>query len=450
MKKKCKSIDITDAQTVRPWVEDCIRRHKKRHDFRKLILRHGVTEEDYWKAVDEHNFSLIEPAVDRIAEDAVRQIKARKLELEPVRIREQEDKTTGKIRMIGCECAMQQVFDYIAVYSCQEIWDARITIQQCSSIPERGQIYGMKLIRKYVLADERAMRYAKKHKKKYVRKCAYHAKLDVRKCFPNAKKEIFMELFRHDCGNEDILWLWQTLMDTHEVNGYHGFMIGALVSQWAAQYMLSFLYHKAMTIRHRDKKAVGRMVMFMDDMLLMGSNRKALLFAVRELMAYAKALGFEIKENFMIHRLRDVPIDMMGFTIYENGKVELRGRNYIKSRRLMLRYERNGSLTVEQCKRLVSFKGFYTYSDYSGNYKIFKYAQSRLSKGGTKDGESGVFGTAGADPVPVAGGRIGGSVAPEGHPTGAQNGRGAGMGHLGGRRSDDGDALDAGRGDGAV
>ena len=308
----------------------------------------------------------------------------------------------------------------------------------------------MKLIRKYVLADERAMRYAKKHKKKYVRKCAYHAKLDVRKCFPNARKDVFMELFRHDCGNEDILWLWQTLMDTHEVNGYHGFMIGALVSQWAAQYMLSFLYHKAMTIRHRDKKAVGRMVMFMDDMLLMGSNRKALLFAVRELMAYAKTLGFEIKENFMIHRLRDVPIDMMGFTIYENGKVELRGRNYIKSRRLMLRYERNGSLTVEQCKRLVSFKGFYTYSDYSGNYKIFKYAQSRLSKGGTKDGESGVFGTTGADPVPAAGGRIGGSVAPEGHPTGAQNGRGAGMGHLGGRRSDDGDALDAGRGDGAV
>lgn len=431
-------------------MEDCIRRHKKRRDFRKLILRHGATEEDYWKAVDEHNFSLIEPAVDQIAQDAVRQIKARKLELEPVRIREQEDKTTGKVRMIGCECAMQQVFDYIAVHSCQEIWDARITMQQCSSIPERGQIYGMKLIRKYVLADERAMRYAKKHKKKYVRKRAYHAKLDVRKCFPNARKDVFMKLFRHDCGNEDILWLWQTLMDTHEVNGYHGFMIGALVSQWAAQYMLSFLYHKAMTIRHRDKKAVGRMVMFMDDMLLMGSNRKALLFAVRELMAHAKTLGFEIKENFMIHRLRDVPIDMMGFTIYENGKVELRGRNYIKSRRLMLRYERNGSLTVEQCKRLVSFKGFYTYSDYSGNYKIFKYAQSRLSKGGTKDGESGVFGTAGADPVPATGGRIGGSVAPEGHPTGARNGRGAGMGHLGGRRSDDGDALDAGRGDGAV
>ena len=70
MKKKCKNIDITDAQTVRPWVEDCIRRHKKRHDFRKLIRRHGVSEEDYWKAVDEHDFSLIEPAVDRIAEEA--------------------------------------------------------------------------------------------------------------------------------------------------------------------------------------------------------------------------------------------------------------------------------------------------------------------------------------------------------------------------------------------
>ena len=96
----------------------------------------------------------------------MRQIKNRRLELEQVRIRKQQDKTTGKIRMIGCEGAMQQVFDYIAVHSCKEIWDARITMQQCSSIPERGQIYGMKLIKKYVLADERAMRYAKKHGKK--------------------------------------------------------------------------------------------------------------------------------------------------------------------------------------------------------------------------------------------------------------------------------------------
>ena len=97
MKKKCKDIDITDIQTVRPWVEDCIRRHKKRHDFRKLIIHHGTVEEIYWKAVNENDFSLLQPAVDRIAEDAVRQIKARHLELEPVRIREQEDKTTGKI-----------------------------------------------------------------------------------------------------------------------------------------------------------------------------------------------------------------------------------------------------------------------------------------------------------------------------------------------------------------
>lgn len=432
MKKKCKDIDITDIQTVRPWVEDCIRRHKKRHDFRKLIIHHGTAEEIYWKAVNENDFSLLQPAVDRIAEDAVRQIKARHLELEPVRIREQEDKTTGKIRMIGCECAMQQVFDYIAVHSCDEIWKSRITTQQCSSIPGRGQIYGMKLIRKYILADERAMRYAKKHKKKYVRKCAHHAKLDVRKCFPNAKKEIFMELFRHDCGNEDIIWLWQTLLDTHEVNGYHGFMIGALVSQWAAQYMLSFLYHKAMTIRYRDKKAVGRMVMFMDDMLLMGSNRKALLMAIRELMDYAKTLGFEIKENFMIRKLRDDPIDMMGFVIYENGKVELRGRNYIKSKRLMLRYERSGSLSVEQCKRLVSFKGFYQYSDYSGNFKIFRYAQNRLRKGGMDDGESGILRQAGEDPVPAAARRIGRGVVAKQHPADGKDGRRDDMADLGG------------------
>ena len=381
MKRSCKHVNITDPETIRPWVVECIKRHKKRYDFRDLLLRHGLSRDDYYESLRTHDVSGY--PFDSITKEAIRMIQDRELRLKPVRMKEQEDKTTRKIRMIGCESPMQQILDYIAVYSCQEIWDRRIVPQQISSMPGRGQVYGMKLIRKYIQQDLRCIRWAKKNKKRYTRRNRYFVKLDIKKCFPNANHEIFLRLFRRDCGNPDILWLWEELLKTHKTENYTGFMIGALISQWAAQYMLSFLYRAATSIRIKGRRAVSRMVLFMDDMLLTSGNRAALLRAVYLLRDFAKSLGFIIKQTFAIYSVDHVSIDMMGFVVHANGKVTMRGRNYIKSRRLILRLQRRGRLTFEQSRRLVSFKGFYKFSDYAGDFKAFKKAQNIIRKEAT-------------------------------------------------------------------
>lgn len=368
MKKKCKHIDITDWQTVLPWVKGCILRHKKRYDFKSLLLRYGCSESDYHTAITTFDYSVFDDTIKRISIDACNHIKSRNLELPPVRIQEKMDKTTGKIRDIGKESAMQQIYDHIAVYSCQDIFNSRMVDQQMSSIKGRGQIAGIKLIKKYITADNRAMAYAKRHNLRYTSKCKYAVKLDIEKCYASADVDIFMRVFEHDCGNQDIIWLWRTLLESHRVDGNTGFMIGALPSQWACQVLISFIYRKAMTLKYekrkKQRKKISHMVLFMDDMLLFGSNRKQLLSAVRELTRYTKEeIGLTIKPNFMIHKLDDVGIDMMGFVIYRNGKVEMRERNFIKSRRLMLRFLRTGKLVYSQAQRLNSYKGFYKYSD---------------------------------------------------------------------------------------
>lgn len=392
MKRKCKQVDITDFETIRPWVKECIMRHKKRYDFRKLLFTHGLDRKDYFESLETKDWSKYEPVIDSITEKARREIISRELIMSPVKIREQKDKTTNKIRMIGCECPMQQIFDYIAVYSCKEIWEKRIVPQQVSSMPNRGQVYGMKLIRKYIRDDIRSERYARKHKLRYTKKCRYFVKLDIRKCFPNADRNIFLKLFERDCGNETIVWLWRTLMETHKTENYDGFMIGALVSQWACQYMLSFLYRFAMDMKSRGKKIVAKMVLFMDDMLLIASNRSRLHAAVKHLIQYARLLSFEIKDNYSIKRL-SAGIDMMGYVMHENGKVTIRGRDYIKARRIMLRLEAKGRLAYKQAQRLVSYKGFFKYSDWPGTFEVFRIAQKVLRGG--KYGQSTVFSIAG-------------------------------------------------------
>lgn len=391
MKKKCKNIDITDQKMVLPWVADCVMRHKSRYDFKKLLLKHGLDEKDYYTALQTYDYSVLMKPIESIAKNACESIIRRNLDLPPVSIKRRMDTTTGKIRDIGRESAMQQVFDYIAVYSAMDIFKSRLVEQQMSSIPGRGQIKGMKLIRKYSRKDYKAMKYAKRHDLSYTSICKYHVKLDIHQCYPSADSEIFMKLFEHDCGNEDIIWLWRKLLDLHHIDGYTGFMIGALPSQWACQFMISFIYRKAMELYYyrRGKKYnnISHMVLFMDDMVLFGSNRKKLLSAVRSLMKYVKAeLGFNIKKNFAIHQFDNTPVDMMGFVIYRNGKVEMRERNFIKSRRLIWRFQKIGKMAVSQAKRLVSYKGYYKYSDshkiskelYA--FKVFSICQSIISK----------------------------------------------------------------------
>ena len=87
---------------------------------------------------------------------------------------------------------------------------------------------------------------------------------------------------------------------------------------------------------------------------------------------------------------------MMGFVIYRKGTVSIRGRNYIKSRRLKIRYKNRGSLSLRQCKRIISFKGYYKHSDWHrpGMRDVFRYAQRIISAKEKKNGESNVLGAA--------------------------------------------------------
>ena len=387
MKRSCKRIDITDPKTVRPWVIDCVFRHWRRHDFRRLILRGGVTAQQYTYALRTNDRSSILPAIDWISEEACRIVRERDFDLPPVVIRDRRDHTTGKERQIGLESPMQQVLDYIAVHSCSEIWRRRIAPNQMSSIPGRGQILGVRMLRRFVRRDNRALAYARRHGLRYSRKARWRVKLDIRKCFPSSRMETFMRLFVRDCANRDIIWLWGALLRSHRVQGYKGFMIGSLVSQWAAQYLISFIWHHATAIRYRGRKAVGYMMMFMDDIALLGASRAAIRHAVTSIASYAeRTLRYDVKGNWHVERMDRASLDMMGYVIHPSGKVTMRDRNYIHSRRLMLRIRRRGLPSYRQAVRLLCYKGFYRYSD-SGRrasaalhcHEIFRLASVTVS-----------------------------------------------------------------------
>ena len=370
MKTYCKRIDITDWQAILPFVTDCVFRHWKRYDFRKLLIQHGLSSEEYTAALADHNKTSFISAIENIAKDAAQRIYERDISpLEPTKIKKRYDYTSRKMREIGWECAMQQVFDYIAVYGAMEIFDKRIVPQQASSVRGRGQIYGIKMIRRWVMKDRCAESYANRYGYHYASVMKYFVKTDIQKCFPSMRKDKFMSFFRKDCANDDLLWLWDTLLESHKSADYSGFMIGSLISQWAVQYCISFGYQYVMSLHmsggKSGRKKVTHMLVFMDDVLLTGSNRRELLFAVHMYQKYMyHNFGMRVKCNFHIKRLSDTDgIDIMGFILYKNGKIKMRRRNFIRIRRAAMKFMHTFFIDRLQAQHIISYGGFVKYSN---------------------------------------------------------------------------------------
>lgn len=365
MKKSCKNINLQDPKTVVAYVEECLRRHCRRKSTRTLVLRHFSTSTQEYQNILDHDENALRSVSMRITDYIVRTIKDRSITGFIPKVRSRQDKTTGKIRLIGCEPALQQFYDYVAVRSCQELWNRRFVPQQCSSIKGRGQVYGMRLIRSYVEKDNRAAAYAARCGFRYTRQAKYFVKLGIRHCYQSVDRELLMELLRHDCGNEDVLYLWKAMLDSYgraeapDGKPYTGLLIGALPSQWGAQLILSYAYRYAMGL-----PGVSHGVFFMDDMLFTGSNRRKLKRAVDCIVTYIRTrLHLTVKPNWHIKKLEDEPIDMMGFVVHASGKVTMRARNFIHSRRLLLRIAQQGPRDVRRARRLMSYKGFYDHSN---------------------------------------------------------------------------------------
>lgn len=382
VKRSCKDIDMRDPSALLPWVEECVHAHYRSRKFRRLLTSvGGMSRAEYDAAVETMDRSMLAGACELVAEECARVVSERDMSLlTPVRIVTKMDRSTGKMREIGSECAMQQVLDMVAVKASSEVWSRRMVPQQVSSVKGGGQVRGMAEIREWVSDDDRAERWAKAHGKKYSRKVKDFAIVDLEKYFRNLLPGIFMSLFTRDCANRDLVWLWGALLRTHGADGYPGVMIGALTSQWAAQYVLSFVYRHIMDMRKERRgkkvKVVTKMLMQMDDQLICARSRRDLMMAVREAISYCRSLCLSVKPTWQAKDIAESGIDMMGFVVHRSGKVTVRPRIFKRLRRMLLRAMRRRVLALSQAKRICSLMGWLKHSDHRKAYKKLRVKEA--------------------------------------------------------------------------
>lgn len=77
IKKSCKYIDITDVKTILPYVEECLRRHKRRRSMRRMLKETFAYDEAAYQRILHSDEETIWAVAEDIAEYIAATIKHR-------------------------------------------------------------------------------------------------------------------------------------------------------------------------------------------------------------------------------------------------------------------------------------------------------------------------------------------------------------------------------------
>lgn len=288
--------------------------------------------------------------VDYISEQIYYEIKEHKIDLEPIRYEERYDDIAKKTRKIGISSMKQQCLDYIAVDACKEMFLAKIGYYQCASLKNKGQLFGKNAIETWIRTNPK--------------KCQWIFKADVKQFYPSVPHQTLKKILDRDIKNEDVKYLIFRLIDTYD----SGLCIGSYLCQYLANYYLSYAYHYVTEMLYTERRGkrlnlVHHALFYMDDIILLGSNKKSMKLAINRLEKYLKdELGLSLKPSYQLFPLDSRPIDMMGYKIY-TYKTTVRKRIYKRANKVYVKLKNtNNEITLEYAYKVISYYGYFKHS----------------------------------------------------------------------------------------
>ena len=361
MKKLCKDVDITDRGLISKAVYACLNKKYKRNDAVKYLSQISGVKQEYIRCIYyRYGKSAMYPFTEIAISEIQAEIIGGNMSFPQIWYREKIDGSSGKVRRIGIQNIKQQLYDYIAVEALKPVLK-RIGEYQYASIKGRGTTKGKEVISRWI--RNRDMRY--------------FVKLDVRKCFESIDHGKMMEYLRRLVKNEPLLDLIELLLRSFE----RGLSIGSYLSQYLCNLYMSILYHEIMENMYRVRRSkrggnrinlVCHCLIYMDDILLIGSRKRNLEKAVNLTVQKASEMGLQIKPNYQVKQIDGNNIDMLGYKIYRTH-TEIRGRTYLRVRRVFRRVSR--CLTEVLARKCLSYNGYLKHTNSKRMQKKLKTAE---------------------------------------------------------------------------
>lgn len=353
MKRKCKNVDITDLEFIKTAINKCMA-NKVKTKGKKIYRR-----DDIKRYFEEHDND-----VNKIAMELQAEMKARKLNLTSVSYKNVLDRCSGKPRRLCIEDIKQQFYDYIATMALDDL-SSYIGVNQTACQYGKGQQYSARLVSKWL-----------KHEK-----ISYCAKADIKKCYQSITHENMMSWLQKHVKNEQLLWLIGELLSTCE----EGLPIGSYMSITLCALYVADIYHSiendyCYAKRGKSINPVSKVLIYLDDIYIFGSNATQIKKVMRGTIDYAKDMGLTIKDNWQLISLRksdaDAHIDIVGYKVYRD-RVTARRSNYLKLRKSVRDFKRHKSCKL--ARTLIARLGIFLKFTSSQRF-VKKYRTRKLLK----------------------------------------------------------------------
>ena len=282
----------------------------------------------------------------------------------------------GKKREIDCPCLADHIIHWMLMQAIHDVIMRGMYEHSYGSIPGRGIDAARKTIEKWVRLDDKAK---------------YFVKLDIRKFYEHIDHDLLKAAFRHVIKDKQILAILDKVIDCIP----SGVPIGTYTSQWFANFFLQPLDHRIkqdLCKLRRGKRTnyVKHYLRYMDDLLLIGTSKRDLEKAVRDIISYCRdSLRLEIKPEWEIQRIpvdsNDkgpgvAPIDIVGYRFYRDH-TEVRGKIFLHTSRLATnaskRLRERGEVLLHDAEALVSLCGWFSHAD-SQNF-IDQYIKPKIN-----------------------------------------------------------------------
>jgi RNA-directed DNA polymerase len=228
----------------------------------------------------------------------------------------------------------------------------------CGSVPGRGTSFGQKILRKWLDTDYKGTKYC--------------LKMDITKFYPSIDRNILKIMLRKHIKDSDCLWLLNVIIDSN----LQGLPIGNYTSQWLSNFFLQELDHFI-----KDKLGVKYYIRYVDDLVILGSNKRRLHRVKKLINEYLDDINLKIKPDWQVFLITTRAIDFLGLRFFRD-KTILRKRNALRIKRRMTRIGRKKVMTKQDACAVVSYWGWIKRSD---SYRFYnKYIKPISSIGFAK------------------------------------------------------------------
>ena len=229
----------------------------------------------------------------------------------------------------------------------------------CSaSIPGRGGNHVYKGITRFI--------------KRHHHDAKFCVQADVHHYYDSIDISKLMGKLRRRIKDERFLRLVEKILRASSADGKTGIGIGYHLNQWMANFFLEDIDRMI-----RRDGAAKFYVRYMDNITIIGSNKRKLRKLRKKLQAELRGIGLELKGDWQIFPISARSIAAVGYRYSSNGVVRMRKRNWLKLRRQILRVaekQRTGRLIPpKQARAFLSRFG--SMKKYAPSRRIFQMVQ---------------------------------------------------------------------------